>query len=88
MFDFFFIDSIKVDIYPVNRLYQLEFTAKLQCRATGYPLPRITWMRDNVPLVNTTRIKLQNDGSLVIHPYKREDAGKKKKPTKHFFLNL
>ncbi|CAF3509066.1 unnamed protein product [Rotaria socialis] len=68
-------DSIKVDIYPINRIYQLGFTAKLQCRATGYPLPRITWMRNNLPLVNTTRIKLQNDGSLIIHPYKREDAG-------------
>ncbi|CAF4128889.1 unnamed protein product [Rotaria sp. Silwood2] len=68
-------DSIKVDIYPINRIYQLGFTAKLQCRATGYPLPRITWMRNSVPLLNTTRITLQNDGSLIIHPYKREDAG-------------
>ncbi|CAF1151451.1 unnamed protein product [Rotaria sp. Silwood1] len=68
-------DSIKVDIYPINRIYQLGFTAKLQCRATGYPLPRITWMRNNVPLLNTTRITLQIDGSLIIHPYKREDAG-------------
>ncbi len=76
---FSFIDSIKVDIYPINRIYQLGFTAKLQCRATGYPLPRIIWMRDNIPLVNTTRTTLQNDGSLIIHPYKREDAGKKKK---------
>jgi hypothetical protein len=33
-------------------------------------------MRDNVPLINTTRTTLQNDGSLIIHPYKREDAGK------------
>jgi hypothetical protein len=33
-------------------------------------------MRDNVPLVNATRTTLQNDGSLIIHPYKREDAGK------------
>jgi len=68
-------DSIKVDIYPINRIYQLGFTAKLQCRATGYPLPRIIWMRDNIPLINTTRTTLQNDGSLIIHPYKREDAG-------------
>jgi hypothetical protein len=28
-------DPIKVDIYPINRIYQLGFTAKLQCRATG-----------------------------------------------------
>ncbi|CAF3650742.1 unnamed protein product [Adineta steineri] len=68
-------DSIKVDIYPINRIYQLGFTAKLQCRATGYPLPRIIWMRDNTPLVNSTRTTIQNDGSLIIHPYKREDAG-------------
>lgn len=32
-------------------------------------------MRDNVPLVNTTRTTIQHDGSLIIHPYKREDAG-------------
>lgn len=64
-----------MDIYPINRIYQLGFTAKLQCRATGYPQPRIIWMRENVPLVNTTRTTLQNDGSLIIHPYKREDAG-------------
>ena len=43
----------------------------------GYPMPRIIWMRDNVPLGNTTRITLQNDGSLIIHPYKRDDAGRK-----------
>lgn len=88
---FCFSDPIKVDIYPINRVYQLGFTAKLQCRATGkiqtssiekshrihlgYPLPRITWMRNNLPLANTSRIRLQSDGSLVIHPYKREDAG-------------
>ena len=71
----FSLDPIKVDIYPINRIYQLGFTAKLQCRATGYPQPRIIWMRDNIPLVNTTRTTLQNDGSLIIHPYKREDAG-------------
>jgi hypothetical protein len=71
-----FPDPIKVDIYPINRIYQLGFTAKLQCRATGYPLPRVIWMRDNVPLVNTTRTTIQHDGSLIIHPYKREDAGK------------
>lgn len=50
----------------------------------GYPLPRITWMRDNAPLINTTRIRLQNDGSLIIHPYKREDAGKEKRTTYNF----
>jgi hypothetical protein len=33
-------------------------------------------MRESTPLVNTTRTTLQNDGSLIIHPYKREDAGK------------
>ena len=33
-------------------------------------------MRESVPLVNTTRTTLQNDGSLIIHPYKREDEGK------------
>jgi hypothetical protein len=93
MFDLF-VDPIKVDIYPINRIYQLGFTAKLQCRATGsdsdmwslfdvdihsiegYPLPRIVWTRDHIPLSNTTRMTLQNDGSLIIHPYQREDAGK------------
>jgi hypothetical protein len=39
-------------------------------------------MRDNIPLVNTTRTTLQNDGSLIIHPYKREDAGK------YFLFNI
>lgn len=73
-----FLDPIKVDIYPINRIYQLGFTAKLQCRATGYPSPRIIWMRESVVLQNTTRVRLQNDGSLIIHPYKREDAGKRK----------
>jgi hypothetical protein len=33
-------------------------------------------MRENIALINTTRTTLQNDGSLIIHPYKREDAGK------------
>jgi len=68
-------DPIKMDIYPINRIYQLGFTAKLQCRATGFPSPRVTWMRNNVPLMNNTRLTLQADGSMIIHPYKREDAG-------------
>jgi hypothetical protein len=35
LFKKMFLDPIKVDIYPINRIYQLGFTAKLQCRATG-----------------------------------------------------
>lgn len=53
----------------------MGYTAKLQCRATGYPLPRVIWMRDHVSLMNSSRLTLQNDGSLIIHPYKPEDAG-------------
>lgn len=38
-------------------------------------MPRVIWMRDHVPLTNSSRVTLQNDGSLIIHPYNREDAG-------------
>ncbi|VDK83743.1 unnamed protein product, partial [Litomosoides sigmodontis] len=43
----------------------IERTVALQCRAIGYPLPKITWRRNGVPVEKlTARIKILPDGNV------------------------
>lgn len=46
----------------------VERSVTLQCRAIGYPLPKITWSRNGVPLEKmSNRVKVLPDGSLLIN---------------------
>lgn len=46
----------------------IERTVALQCRAIGYPLPKITWHRIGASVDKlTARTKILPDGSLLIN---------------------
>ncbi|EJD76713.1 CBR-HIM-4 protein [Loa loa] len=52
----------------------IERSVTLQCRAIGYPLPKITWHRNGVPIEElTTRVKILPDGSLLINNVQVDD---------------
>ncbi|XP_078042862.1 uncharacterized protein LOC144473128 isoform X2 [Augochlora pura] len=51
---------------------------KLECKATGNPLPTLTWYHDGRPVEETMNIKIQADGgqaSLIIAEAFAKDAG-------------
>ncbi|VBB32471.1 unnamed protein product, partial [Acanthocheilonema viteae] len=52
----------------------IERSVTLQCRAIGYPVPKITWNRNGVPIEKlTSRIKILPDGSLLINNVQVDD---------------
>ncbi|XP_054013283.1 titin isoform X3 [Hylaeus anthracinus] len=51
---------------------------KLECEATGTPMPTMTWYHDERPVEETTKLKIQTDNgrsSLVISEAFAKDAG-------------
>ncbi|XP_033332507.2 uncharacterized protein LOC117223969 isoform X2 [Megalopta genalis] len=51
---------------------------KLECKATGNPLPTFTWYHDGRPVEETMNIKIQTDGgqaSLIVAEAFAKDAG-------------
>ena len=56
-----------------------ESSAKMCLKVTGYPLPKITWLKDDVQLEEDERHKFyaDDDGffALTIDPVKVEDTG-------------
>ncbi|CAG9531886.1 unnamed protein product [Cercopithifilaria johnstoni] len=52
----------------------IERSVTLQCRAIGYPLPKITWHRNGIPIEKLpARIKILPDGSLLINNVQVDD---------------
>uniref|UniRef100_A0A0R3RPN4 Hemicentin-1-like n=1 Tax=Elaeophora elaphi TaxID=1147741 RepID=A0A0R3RPN4_9BILA len=63
-------------IVPTSEVVRvnIERSITLQCRAIGYPLPKITWHRNGVPIGKlTARIKILPDGSLLINNVQLDD---------------
>ncbi|CAM9699604.1 unnamed protein product [Bubo scandiacus] len=55
----------------------LNGSVVLQCRAEGWPVPRVTWQKDGwlLPLHGSNRLQLLPDGSLQIDPVQVQDSG-------------
>ncbi|XP_063702711.1 tyrosine-protein phosphatase Lar isoform X2 [Culicoides brevitarsis] len=61
---------------PQTRVIEIGHTAVLQCKATGNPIPKIHWYRDQKRLdMNDPRYTLQ-DGNLQISNSQEDDKGK------------
>lgn len=50
-------------------------SVELRCPVSGDPTPRITWRKDNSPIVSDSRHVLTDSGSLVIRSLRASDAG-------------
>lgn len=47
----------------------------LRCRMRGYPVPTVTWLKDEKPLNANDRISLNSDGDLFIKGLGVSDTG-------------
>ncbi|CAH8622284.1 unnamed protein product [Schistosoma rodhaini] len=66
-----FLNSFSVIVARKNSEVELE------CRATGDPIPEITWFRDSIPIdLANPRYKKQDVGNLRIQNLVEEDEGK------------
>lgn len=53
---------------PETVRVNIERSVTLQCRAIGYPVPKITWRRNGVKIEKlSNRVKILPDGSLLIN---------------------
>ncbi|XP_053737549.1 hemicentin-1 isoform X1 [Synchiropus splendidus] len=60
----------------VNRTIVAGFPIELQCKATGSPLPAITWYRDGRPLTSAAGVTILKHGQvLAIERAQLSDAG-------------
>ncbi|XP_009989256.1 PREDICTED: hemicentin-2-like [Tauraco erythrolophus] len=55
----------------------LNDSVVLPCQAEGWPMPRVTWRKDDqlLPLHESNRLQLLPGGSLQIHPVQVQDSG-------------
>lgn len=51
---------------PVNQTLPIKSVAVLNCHATGVPQPVISWYRDGIPVVTTSKINMTEAGELTI----------------------
>ncbi|KAG8435877.1 hypothetical protein GDO86_007101 [Hymenochirus boettgeri] len=65
-------------VHPLeDRMVAIGTTLALQCKASGSPPPRITWLKGDEPLVMTERHHFTSGNQLlIIRHVEAEDAGK------------
>lgn len=65
-----------ITIAPEDQTLKIGSYVVLECEATGQPLPKITWMRNDNPLTVSNRIIFGNDNTeLHIDHIKESDEG-------------
>uniref|UniRef100_A0A182K663 Roundabout n=1 Tax=Anopheles christyi TaxID=43041 RepID=A0A182K663_9DIPT len=61
---------------PCNQTLPIKSVAILPCRASGIPLPVISWYKDGIPVVPTEKINITESGTLSIADLSKiEDSG-------------
>ena len=64
---------------PMDEIAYVDDTIELRCDPPqGEPEPNVYWLKDNVRInvnLDSSRIKISNDFSLLILSAKKEDAG-------------
>lgn len=56
-----------ITLGPTNQTLPVKSMAVLPCSAIGNPLPVITWYRDGVPVLASSRINISDSGTLQIN---------------------
>lgn len=51
---------------PVNQTLPIKSVALLNCKASGLPVPIISWYRDGIPVVPSNKINMTESGTLTI----------------------
>ncbi|XP_066478489.1 roundabout homolog 2 isoform X3 [Tiliqua scincoides] len=61
---------------PVNQTLAVDGTALLKCKATGDPLPVISWLKEGFTFLGRDpRTSIQDQGTLQIKPLRISDTG-------------
>ncbi|XP_048350532.1 roundabout homolog 2 isoform X10 [Sphaerodactylus townsendi] len=61
---------------PVNQTLAIDGTALLKCKATGDPMPVISWLKEGFTFLGRDpRTSIQDQGSLQIKPLRLSDSG-------------
>ncbi|XP_058450921.1 roundabout homolog 2-like [Malaya genurostris] len=61
---------------PVNQTLPIKSVAILACKASGTPTPVISWYRDGIPILTTSRVNISDSGTLTISDLnKNDDSG-------------
>lgn len=64
------ISSLKSEEEPIS-----GSNLTLQCRARGYPVPVVTWYKDQIKLNKTEHVSVFSDGKLSIEKLASGDSG-------------
>lgn len=51
---------------PVNQTLPVKSVAVLTCKASGVPVPIISWYRDGIPVISSPKINFTESGTLTI----------------------
>ncbi|XP_064651159.1 roundabout homolog 2-like isoform X2 [Lineus longissimus] len=63
-------------LQPKNKQVAVGDAALLECRPPkGQPDPRVKWLKDKEPVVESSRFRLQENGNLVITDTRKSDSG-------------
>ncbi|XP_042312912.1 roundabout homolog 2 isoform X9 [Sceloporus undulatus] len=61
---------------PVNQTLAIDGTALLKCKATGEPMPVISWLKEGFTFLGRDpRTSIQDQGTLQIKPLRMSDTG-------------
>lgn len=61
---------------PTNQTLPIKSMATLLCKTMGNPIPVVSWYKDGIPIVQSTRVNVSFSGTLTITDLnKDEDAG-------------
>ncbi|XP_070489904.1 protein sax-3-like [Chironomus tepperi] len=58
---------------PVNQTLPIKSVASLPCRAIGTPKPVISWYKDGIPVVQSDKISIEDNGLLTITELNKND---------------
>ena len=61
---------------PMNQTLPIKSVASMPCKATGNPQPVVSWYKEGIPVVQSERIIIEDNGLLTITDlHKNEDTG-------------
>lgn len=60
-------ELFKVEIPLENKTFDTGHNIRLECKVEGFPIPTITWLKNNARLPKSTRIYVEEERFLVIN---------------------
>ncbi|KAM6170210.1 hemicentin-2 [Rhynchocyon petersi] len=68
-------EAPQVSIHTRSQRFSEGVEVRVSCSASGYPIPHITWSREDYPLQEDSRVLVDAQGTLIIRGVAPEDAG-------------